>query len=108
MSTIVLQLIVTPTPYPTPTPAALFLAIGYAGTDNSGAAFTGTLNGTETPPWSATLTGADGPSEVTATFQAADTAGNPLGAPFTLTESGTGGQPQTFPLPTGGSITVTG
>lgn len=75
--------------------------------DNSGAKLTAvTLNGTESPPWQAVFTGAVGTLEATATIQDIDTNGNDIGAAIVLTESGTGGQPQTFAASTGGTITV--
>jgi hypothetical protein len=109
MSSIVLAVTVSQTPYPIQPPVNLFASIMYAVTDNSGASLTGTLNGTETPtPWSVTLSGIDGPDEATVTLQAVDSAGINLGSPLTVTESGTGGQPQTFPAPTSATLTVTG
>lgn len=93
----------------TPLPAGVvFAAISISVVDNSGAALPAvSVNGTESPPFQATLTGATGSQEATATLQALDTNGNPIGSPVVLTESGTGGQPpQTFPAPVGGTITV--
>lgn len=105
MTTINVQLTVTPTSLPAAN--IPFAAIGLVVTDNSGAVLPAvSLNGTETPPWSATLTGAAGSSEASAVATALDTSGNTLGTPLTLTESGTGGQLGTFPAPTGGTITV--
>jgi hypothetical protein len=107
----VTQIVVQLTNVDTPLPAGIaFAAIALVVVDNSGATLPAvTLNGTETPPWSATLTGASGPNEVTATFQALDTSGNNLGTPLVATETGTGGQPPgTFPQPTSATITVTG
>ncbi len=76
-------------------------------TDNSGAVLPAvSLNGTETPPWSATLTGAEGPNEASVTFTDLDTSGNPIGSPVTVTETGSGGQPATFQATTGGTISV--
>lgn len=92
--------------------AALPDGVTFAGTavavvDNSGAKLDPVLlNGTETPPWTATLTGATGPNEVTATVTDLDTSGNTIGTPVVLTESGTGGQPQQFSQSTGGTISV--
>lgn len=75
--------------------------------DNSGATLPAVkLDGTESPAWQATFVGATGSGEATATLQDIDTNGNDIGAPIVLTESGTGGQPQTFPATTGGTITV--
>jgi hypothetical protein len=103
------QIVVVVTKTQTPLPAGItFAATSVAVTDNSGAKLPAvSLNGTETPPWQATFTGALGPNEATAVIQDLDTNGNPIGAPITLTETGTGGQPQTFQASTGGSITVT-
>jgi hypothetical protein len=103
MTQITVQFTGSQVPLPADVP---FAALAFSGTDNSGAPISGTLNGTETPPWSAVLTGATGPGEVTVTAQALDTAGNNLGTPFTLTESGTGGQPGTFFQASGGTISV--
>ena len=108
MSQLTLAVTVTQTPYATQPPAALFASIGYVITDNSGAELTGTLNGSETPPWSVTVTGADGPTPATYSLQAGDAQGNALGAPLTGTQGGTGGEVQTFPLPTAATLTVTG
>jgi hypothetical protein len=106
MSTILVQLTGTQTPVPAAN--APFQLVALTGTDNSGAPLSATLNGSESPPWSVTLTGVDGPNEVNLVAQALDTAGANLGSPFTLTESGTGGQPATFFQTTGGTVTVTG
>lgn len=85
-----------------------FAATAVAVTDNSGAKLNPvTLNGTETPPWTATFTGTDGPNEAVATITDLDTNGNTIGTPVTVTETGTGGQPQQFPASTGATITVT-
>lgn len=101
-------IVITATKTPTPAPAGvIFAATAYVVVDNSGATLpAGTLNGTETPPWSATLTGVEGPNEATVTFTDLDTNGNTIGTPVLVTETGTGGQPQTFPATTAGSITV--
>lgn len=91
-----------------------FAATAYVVVDNSGVTLpAGTLNGSESPPWTATLTGADGPNEASVTFTDLDTTGATIGTPVTLTESGSGGV-VTPPAPffpvsaTGSSITVTG
>ena len=95
------------------TPTALLASIPFAAlaivvTDNSGAALP--AQSVSTPDssgnYTATFTGAPGSGEATATVTALDGSGNTLGTPLTLTESGTGGQPGTFPQPTGGTITV--
>jgi hypothetical protein len=102
-------IVVTITPTDTPLPAgATYASTAIVVTDNSGAVLpTQTVNGKETPPWTATFTGATGAAEASAVLTALDTNGNTL-ATLTLTESGTGGQPVgTFPSPTAGSITVT-
>lgn len=84
-----------------------FVGTAVAVVDNSGAKLTAVLlTGTETPPWTATLTGAEGPNEATATLTDLDSNGNTIGSPITLTETGTGGQPAQFPASTGGTITV--
>jgi hypothetical protein len=78
-------------------------------TDNSGAVLPPVqLTGSETPPWTAVVTGTDGPGEASAVITDLDTTGNPIGSPVTLTETGTGGQPGTFQASTGGTISVTG
>jgi hypothetical protein len=102
------QIVVTVTKTQSPLPAGItFAATSVAVTDNSGAKLPAvSLNGTETPPWQATFTGAQGPNEATAVIQDLDTNGNPIGSPITLTETGTGGQPQNFAASTGGTITV--
>jgi hypothetical protein len=92
-------------------PGQTFAATAYVVTDNSGVTLAaGTLNGSETPPWTATLTGADGSSEASVTFTDLDTTGATIGTPVVVTESGTGGVTgQFFPASaTGSSITVTG
>jgi hypothetical protein len=107
MTNIVVSVSVTQTPLPAAN--IPFAALAIAVTDNSGAVLppqtvtTPDLSGNYT----ATFTGATGPSEATATATALDTSGNTLGTPLTGTESGTGGQPGTFPQPTGVSISVT-
>lgn len=76
-------------------------------TDNSGAVLpTVTLNGTETPPWTATLTGAAGTAEVSATATDVDVNGATVGSPVTGTESGSGGVVGNLPGTTGVTITV--
>ena len=103
MTTIVVTVATTDTPLPA---GATYGATAIVVTDNSGAVLpTQTVNGTETPPWTATFTGAVGPNEATAALTALDTNGNTL-ASLTLTETGTGGQPGTFPSPVGGTISV--
>jgi Rieske Fe-S protein len=103
VTTIVVQVTTTDTPLPD---GVQFAATAIVVTDNSGAVLPAvTLDGSETPPWSATLTGATGPQEASVVVTALDTNGNTL-ATLTGTETGTGGQPGTFPSPTGVSITV--
>jgi hypothetical protein len=105
MTQIVVAVTVTDTPLPAGT---TFGSTAVVVTDNSGAVLpTQTLNGTETPPWTATFTGTTGPGEASVVLTALDANGNTL-ATLTGTESGTGGQPATFPSPTGVTITVTG
>lgn len=98
--------------------AAAYALTAYVATDNSGAEFTGSLNGTETPPWTAKIIGTVGTKEASVTFTDEDTNGNPMGPSVTYTETGTGGQvqpppagfPAFFPLASNGTgvITVTG
>jgi len=105
MTKIVVSVTKTESPLPD---GVTFAATSIAVTDNSGAKLPDvSVNGTETPPWTATFTGAQGPNEASAVIQDLDTNGNPIGSPITLTETGTGGQPQTFQASTGGTITVT-
>jgi hypothetical protein len=86
-----------------------YAATAYVVTDNSGAALpAGTLNGSESPPWTAVLTGADGSSEANVVFTDLDTTGATIGSPVTVTESGTGGVTGQFFATTGGTISVTG
>jgi hypothetical protein len=76
-------------------------------TDNSGAVLPAVvLDGTETPPWTATFTGATGPNEASAIATDLDSTGAVIGTPVTGTESGTGGQPGTFEASTGVSVVV--
>jgi len=92
----------------TPLPAGvLFGVTAISVKDNTGAQLPAvSVNGTESPPWTATFTGTPGPQEAVATIQDLDTNGNPIGDPITITETGTGGQPQTFPGSVGGTISV--
>lgn len=77
--------------------------------DNSGVTLpVATVDGTESPAWTAVFTGASGQAEASATATDLDTGGNTIGTPVVGTESGTGGQPGTFPATTGLSVTVTG
>jgi hypothetical protein len=105
MTTIVVQVTTTPTALPS---GITFAAISVAITDNSGAALPVVkVNGSETPPFSVTVSGNSGPNQAMAVLTALDTNGNPIGSPVSITESGTGGVvPGTFPAPTGGTITV--
>lgn len=102
------QIVITATKTDSPLPSGVtFAATAYQVVDNSGASLpAGTLNGTETPPWTATLTGAEGSGEAQVTFTDLDSNGNTIGSPITVTESGTGGQPQTFPATTAGTISI--
>lgn len=103
MTSIVVVVTTTDTPLPA---GATYASTAIVVTDNSGAVLaTQTVNGTESPPWTATFTGATGTAEASAVLTALDTNGNTL-ATLTLTETGTGGQPGTFPSPTAGTITV--
>lgn len=101
------QITVTVTKTPTPLPAgATFASTAIVVTDNSGAVLaTQSVNGSESPPWQALFTGTTGTQEAKAVLTDLDSNGNTLGT-LTLTESGTGGQPATFPASTGGTITV--
>lgn len=84
-----------------------FAATSISVTDNAGNKLPAvSVNGTESPPWTAEFTGATGPSEAVAVIQDLDTNGNPIGSPITITETGTGGQPQQFQASTGGTISV--
>jgi hypothetical protein len=91
--------------------AAAVLAAGvvFAGTkmdvtDAAGATQSTTLNGTETPPWSATFTSVDdGAGIVLATDL--DTTGATIGSPVSQTFPAASAPPVTFPATTG--ITVT-
>lgn len=104
MTTIVITATKTDSPLPT---GVTFAATAYTVIDNSGVTLTpGTLDGSETPPWSVTLTGAEGANEAQVTFTDLDTNGNTIGTPVVVTETGSGGQPQSFPATTAGSITV--
>ena len=83
------------------------MATAYVVTDNSGATLpAGTLNGPETPPWTATLTGAAGPKEASVTFTDLDNTGATIGTPVTVTESGSGGVTGQFLATSGGTISV--
>jgi hypothetical protein len=76
-------------------------------TDNAGNVLPAVLlSGSEATPWSASLTGTAGSQEASVTFTDLDVDGNPIGAPVTITETGSGGQDQPFPKTTGGTITV--
>ena len=91
-----------------PAPAGVtFAATAVVVTDNSGAVLTAqTLNGSESPPWTATFTGASGTQEASATITDLDTAGNTIGTPLNITETGTGGQTVNFPASTSATISV--
>jgi hypothetical protein len=106
------QITIVATKATTPTTLAAgqtYAATAYVVTDNSGATLpAGTLNGSETPPWTAVLTGVDGPKEATVTFTDLDATGATIGTPVVVTESGTGGVTGQFFATTGGTITVTG
>ena len=101
-------------PRATTPPSTLAAGVSFGGTnvvvkDNAGNVLPGViLTGKESPAWTAVFTGTDGPNEAQATLQDIDTKGNPLGSPVVLTETGTGGMPQTFQPVAGGTITVTG
>lgn len=89
-------------------PAILGAGVTFGGTnvvvkDNSGATLPGKiLTATDT---TAVFTGTAGPNEAQVTITDVDTKGNALGAPLVVTETGTGGIPQTF-LPVAG-VTIT-
>lgn len=102
------NIVVVVTKAPTTLPAGVtFAGTAVAVTDNSGAKLNPVvLNGTETPPWTATFSGSVGSQEAVATITDLDTSGNTIGTPVVVNESGTGGQPQQFQASTGGTITV--
>lgn len=103
------QITITANKQASPLPSGVtFAATAYVVVDNSGATLpAGTLTGSETPtPWSVTLTGTEGPNEASVTFTDLDTNGNTIGSPVVVTETGTGGQPQTFQATVSGTITV--
>lgn len=102
------QIVITATKTDTPLPSGItFAQTAYVVVDNSGASLPpGTLDGSETPPWTATLTGASGSGEAQVTFTDLDSNGDTIGTAVTVTESGTGGQPQTFAATTAGTISV--
>ncbi len=104
------QITIVATKTPSTLPAGVtYAATAYVVVDNSGTTLpAGTLNGSESPPWTAVLTGADGPNEATVTFTDLDTNGNTIGTPVVVTESGTGGVTGQFFATTGGTISVTG
>lgn len=85
----------------------VFGATSITVTDNAGNVLPAvSVNGTESPPWQASFTGTEGSGEASAVIQDLDSNGGDIGAPITLTETGTGGQPATFQASTGGTITV--
>lgn len=94
------------------TSGTLGVGITFGGTnvvvkDNSGAVLPGVLlTGKENPPWVATFTGNPGPNEAQATITDVDTNGNTIGTPLVVTETGTGGIPQSFSQTAGATITV--
>jgi hypothetical protein len=106
------QITIVATKSTTPTtlaPGQSYAATAYVVVDNSGVTLpAGTLNGSEATPWTAVLTGTDGPSEATVTFTDLDSTGATIGTPVVVTESGTGGIPGQFFATTSGTITVTG
>lgn len=105
MTVIVIEALKTDTPLPT---GITFAGTAAVVTDNAGNVLPAVvLTGAETPPWTATLTGDLGSQEASVTFTDLDTAGNTIGTPVTITETGSGGF-GTFPATTGGTITVTG
>jgi len=103
---------------------AAFGGINVDVVDNSGQNLPGKmLDGTETPPWSHTFTGASGAAAVQVTAQAFDAGGNTLTQPVVATQTTAGGgfvpvappvnpppvtPPTTFPAPVGVSIAVSG
>jgi len=104
------QITIVATKATTPTdlnPGQTYAATAYVVVDNSGATLpAGTLNGSESTPWTAMLTGAPGPNEASVTFTDLDSTGATIGTPVVVTESGTGGVTGQF-LPTvGGTISV--
>jgi hypothetical protein len=108
LTTIVVQLTGTQTSFTPSAPGVTAAGVMLVVVDNSGATLPGVLlTGKETPPWSATLTGATGPNEATGTAQAVDSAQGNLGTVLSGSESGTGGVGGQFFQPTGMTITVT-
>ncbi|HSV90891.1 MAG TPA: hypothetical protein VLH80_07310 [Nitrospiraceae bacterium] len=105
MTTITVTVAKTTAPLPA---GVTFAATSIAVVDNSGAKLPAvSVNGTETPPWTAVFTGAVGTAEASATIQDLDTNGNPIGNPIVVTETGTGGQPATFQQSASATISVT-
>lgn len=94
------------------TSGTLGVGVSFGGTnvvvkDNSGAVLPGVLlTGKETPPWTAVFPGAAGPNEAQATITDVDSKGNTIGTPLVITETGTGGIPQSFSQTAGATITV--
>ena len=88
-------------------PGVTYAATAYVVVDNNGVTLPGgQLNGSETPPWTAVLTGTAGPNEAMVTFTDLDTTGTAIGSPVVITESTSGGVVSSF-LPTvGGTINV--
>lgn len=76
-------------------------------TDNSGATLEKqSVSGGESPPWSATFTGAAGDQKASATITDFDTDGNVIGEAVTVTQTDGGGQNTSFPQSTGATLTV--
>lgn len=90
--------------------AVLAAGVVFAGTkvdvtDAAGATQSTTLNGTESPPWSATFTSlADGAGSVVATDL--DSTGAAIGSPVTQSFPAASSPPSTFPQTTGISVTA--
>lgn len=101
MSVIQVQVATIATTLPT---GVTFASIAVVTTDAAGASQTSNLVGTETPPFSVSLTVAAGAGSVVAT--AVDSTGTAIGSPITQSYT-TIAAPTTFPAPTGITVTTT-
>jgi hypothetical protein len=83
---------------PVPAGAASPAGVAVSITDRSGVVLPPVvLTGVETPPWTASVSGADGPGVASAVLTALDTAGKTLGTPLPVQETPATGA--TFPQP---------
>jgi hypothetical protein len=115
MTNIAVTVSVTSQPLPAGT---VFGGINVDVTDNSGNNLNGQmLNGSETPPWTHTFSGASGPNPVVVTLQAFDVGGNTMTQPVVVKQTTAGGgftpggtttppPANTFPAPVGATIAV--